>query len=192
MKIERGFTLLELLVTLAVAGVLFSIAIPNFRTTVQDSRLITETNSMVGMFALARSKAITLGGSTVVGVCPGTVATNNTVTCTSGGSSGWEFVVFSASYASSGCFTGTKTAIRVYPAPPSTVSINVNPSTTSVSYLASGLLCSPTVATNFYFCDSRGYTEARTVSLTLTGSAKASTTAGEDGTGTALTSTACP
>lgn len=183
--------MMELLVTLAVAGVLFSIAAPSFRSTVQDSRLITETNSMVGMFALARSKAITLGGSTVVGVCPGTVS-GTTVTCTSGGSSGWEFVVFSASYAASGCFTGTKTVIREYPAPPSDVSVNVNPSTTSVSYLSSGLLCSPTAITNFYFCDSRGYTDARTVSLSRTGSAKASSTAGEDGSGNALTSAACP
>lgn len=184
----RGFSLLELLVTLAVAGILLSVAVPNFRRTIQDSRLITQTNTMVGMFSLARSKAVTLGGGNVVSVCPGTV-TNHVVTCSGSnwGTTGW--VVFSATYSSSSCFTGTKTSIRTYPAIPSSNYVNTSASISSVTFLPTGLLCSPTVATDFYFCDDRKNDYAREVNLTLTGSARASTEAGKkiDGT-TAITS----
>lgn len=190
MKNEHGFTLIELLVTLAVAGILLTIAVPNFRSTIQDSRLITQTNDMVGMFALARSKAVSLGGGTVVSVCPGTVSTTGTITCGSSWTAGW--VVYSSTYTSatsSACSTGTKTSIRVYPALPSGTTISYAGSSSIVTFLSSGLLCNGTSsAGDFTFCDSRGTHYGRVVNLSATGSAKASTGAGATTTGTAITS----
>lgn len=185
MKIERGFSLIELLVTLAVAGVLLSIAVPNFRSTIQDSRLITETNDMVGMFALARSKAVSLGGTTVVSVCPGTVS-GTTVTCGSTWGNGW--VVYSSTYSSTAatCSSGTQTPIRSYPALPGGNYINTTlPST--ITFLPSGLRCT-TTAGDFTFCDSRKNPFARVVNLSGTGSAKASITAGKNTSNAAITS----
>jgi len=55
----QGFTLIELIVTLAVIGVLFAMAAPNLQTTVQGNRLSGQYNDMRGDFAFARNLAIT-------------------------------------------------------------------------------------------------------------------------------------
>ncbi len=62
MKIKNysssGFTIIELLTTLAVAGVLLSVAIPSYRSFVKDNCLTTNTNLLVVSFQQARSEAI--------------------------------------------------------------------------------------------------------------------------------------
>jgi len=60
---QRGLTLLELMITLAVAGVLFALAAPNFRTMVQNNRITTQVNEFVTATTYARSEAIRRGGS---------------------------------------------------------------------------------------------------------------------------------
>ena len=58
MKTQRGFTLVELLVTLAVFGILALAAIPAFNRYVNSNRMITETNTIVGALNYARNEAI--------------------------------------------------------------------------------------------------------------------------------------
>ena len=58
-KNNHGFTLIELIVTLAVIGVLFAMAAPNLQTTIQGNRLSGQFNDMRGDFAFARNLAIT-------------------------------------------------------------------------------------------------------------------------------------
>jgi type IV fimbrial biogenesis protein FimT len=58
MKNESGFTIIELFMTLAVAGVLVAIALPNYNIFVKNNCLTTNTNSLVTSFQLARSEAI--------------------------------------------------------------------------------------------------------------------------------------
>ncbi len=53
-----GFTLLELMVTVAVAAILLALALPSFQQTLRSNRVATSTNALLGALALARSEAI--------------------------------------------------------------------------------------------------------------------------------------
>jgi len=64
---RRGFTLVELLVVLAVGSILLAIAIPSYAFLVNTSRLAAVTNDLVTALQLARSEAIKRG--TRVTVC---------------------------------------------------------------------------------------------------------------------------
>jgi len=59
-----GFTLLELLVTIAIAAILASIAVPAFNDTMARSRVTSNTNLIVGGINYARAEAINLGAQT--------------------------------------------------------------------------------------------------------------------------------
>jgi len=54
----RGFTLIELMVTLTVAMILLAIAVPSFTYVTVSSRLTTTANELVTALTVARSEAI--------------------------------------------------------------------------------------------------------------------------------------
>lgn len=57
----RGFTLVELLVGLAVAAILLTIAIPGYAFLVTAGRMAAATNDLVSALHLARSEAVKRG-----------------------------------------------------------------------------------------------------------------------------------
>ena len=56
-----GFTLLELMVTVTVAGVIFTIGVPSFVDLVRNNRAATNVNELLTAFSIARSEAIRRG-----------------------------------------------------------------------------------------------------------------------------------
>ncbi len=56
-----GVTLLELIVAIAIVGILASIAVPAFDNQIKNSRLVSNTNLVVGAVNIARSEAINRG-----------------------------------------------------------------------------------------------------------------------------------
>jgi type IV fimbrial biogenesis protein FimT len=56
-----GFTLIELMFTIAVAAVLLAVGVPNFRDFVRNSRMAGAANDIITDFNLARSEAIKRG-----------------------------------------------------------------------------------------------------------------------------------
>jgi len=76
-----GFTLMELMVVLALVGVIMGLAVPNFRTFVLNNRLTGGANDLLGSIVLARTEAIkrqlpvavcaTADPNTAVPVCSG-------------------------------------------------------------------------------------------------------------------------
>ncbi len=61
MRASRGFTLVELMVTVAVLAIILSIAFPNMRELIVNGRITTQTNELISSLSLARSEAIKRG-----------------------------------------------------------------------------------------------------------------------------------
>jgi type IV fimbrial biogenesis protein FimT len=81
MKKKSGFTLLELLITVALIAVVTALAIPGMSTFSKNDRLTTNINTMIGHLAYARSEAVK--SSAQVSICASSDAAN----CTGGN---WE------------------------------------------------------------------------------------------------------
>ena len=82
---NRGFTLIELLITLSVAGIMLTIAAPSYQVFIQDSQLISQSNSMHSAMMLAKSEAVKRSS-------PATICSSTNGTACNGGavwSNGW-------------------------------------------------------------------------------------------------------
>jgi len=77
-----GFTLIELMITLVVAVIVLTVAVPSLQDMVTSNRVATEVNSLVATLNRARSEAIKRGES--VKLCA-----SNTCTGTGNWSDGW-------------------------------------------------------------------------------------------------------
>jgi type IV fimbrial biogenesis protein FimT len=58
---SAGFTVLELMVVVAIVAVLIAVAVPSFRDITQRNRIAAEVNSFVGDLQYARSEAVKRG-----------------------------------------------------------------------------------------------------------------------------------
>ncbi len=80
---KHGFTLIELMVTIAVLAILVTIAIPNFQTFLMNSRMASQANDLITALSLARSEAVKRAAN--VTVC----ASSDGASCTGGWTQGW-------------------------------------------------------------------------------------------------------
>ena len=86
MKTQQGLTLVELMVTLAVAIILVAVGMPLFSGVAANNRATTQANTFLTAFKLARSEAIRRG--TGVSVCAIADPTANPIVC--GSNSDWD------------------------------------------------------------------------------------------------------
>lgn len=61
MRRDNGFTLVELMVAVAVLTILITVGVPAFTDFVQNSRTTTQVNEMIRVLSLARSEALERG-----------------------------------------------------------------------------------------------------------------------------------
>ncbi|HET7306540.1 MAG TPA: GspH/FimT family pseudopilin [Gammaproteobacteria bacterium] len=86
MRVERGFTLIELIIVIAVLAILVTTAVPGFNRFVAHERRVSTVMSLVHALNLARSRAVLSGN--YVAVCPSV----DSRTCAADGSqwnTGW-------------------------------------------------------------------------------------------------------
>ncbi|MEO7052213.1 MAG: GspH/FimT family pseudopilin [Rhodanobacter sp.] len=94
---SKGFTLVELMVTIAVVAILLAIALPSFRNVIQRNRVASASNDLLASVSYARTTAINRGQ--LVSMCPST----DGASCTSAGKdfeSGWIVYTYPAGAAS--------------------------------------------------------------------------------------------
>ncbi len=58
MKKQMGFTLIELMITVTIAGVILTLALPAFNQFLQNNRTTSQVNDFIAVMSLARSEAI--------------------------------------------------------------------------------------------------------------------------------------
>ena len=61
MKTHSGFTLIELVIVIALAALLTTLALPSFRAIIQNNRATTQANGLLSSLNLARSEAVKRG-----------------------------------------------------------------------------------------------------------------------------------
>ena len=93
---EKGFTLIELMVALAVLAILLLVAVPNFSIFMSEARVDSAKNKLISAVGFARSEAIKRG--VAVAICRKQADPNNTCSGTSmaAGNADWSngWVVF--------------------------------------------------------------------------------------------------
>lgn len=133
MNIQRGFTLVELMVAIAVLAILLGIAAPSFRDMTASSDLRSTSNELITTLAQARSEAIKRGGRvTVCMSANGTACTN-----VGGWEQGWIMFADDSRSGAAASLDAGETVLRTYPKSSNNIVINGN--MTYVSYSADGL-----------------------------------------------------
>lgn len=82
-RIQQGFTLIELMITITVLGILLAVALPSFTEALLGGKLGSYANSFVASAYLARGEAIKRNA--VVQLC----ASSNGTSCTGSWEQGW-------------------------------------------------------------------------------------------------------
>ncbi|WP_143525854.1 GspH/FimT family pseudopilin [Rhodanobacter sp. C05] len=94
---QRGFSLIELMVTILVAAILLAIAVPSFRDVIHRNQVSSASNELLASMAYARTEAVTRGQ--LVSMCPSSDGAN----CTPSGQTydpGWIVYTYPAGAAS--------------------------------------------------------------------------------------------
>jgi type IV fimbrial biogenesis protein FimT len=190
---QNGFSLIEAMVTLAIAAIVLSIGVPSFQLYIQNNHQTTAISEMATALQLARNTAITR--RTPVTLCKSPNGTN----CVIGGGSGdWSqgWMMFTNPNGIDGTagLTAAEELLRVHEAlQGNNTFIGSGPIVNQVTFMPRGLINNGFGGTITH-CDSRGNTAANALVISIGGQVRqAEDTDGdgvvENGTGGPVT---CP
>jgi type IV fimbrial biogenesis protein FimT len=165
-----GFTLIELITTLAVAAIMLTLAVPAFSTIIKNSRLTTQANDFLTTLTYARSEAITRGSR--ITVCK----SSDSVTCITSG--GWDqgWIAFT-DYNSDATVDPNDQVLRVHGALSSGTTLNGDINLSNyISYVSQGnsqLTSGAIQSGKMVECDDRGFgSAAQAITVSATGRAQ--------------------
>jgi type IV fimbrial biogenesis protein FimT len=168
LKQWAGFTLIELMVTIAIAAILVALAAPSFRTIVMNVRISSTSDALLNAMNYARNAA--LSGNVATTVCP--IGAADSTTCGTDWSAGWMVVKD---------LSGTPVLMQSLRATTSngvlsSLAINTTtPAAASVKFDPRGL---SGAQAKFKLCDTRGSAFARSIYVRSTGAVQIGATPG--------------
>ncbi|MCC7411010.1 MAG: GspH/FimT family pseudopilin [Gammaproteobacteria bacterium] len=153
---SAGFTILELMITIAVAAVLLVVAVPNMMALVRNNRLVTAANTFVGDLNLARSEGIKRARDVFL--------TANAPTADNEYGGGWTVWVDDNN---DGAMTADE-QLRVTPGIRADMTLDSTNDITQVQYQRNGSL-NGAATLIFDLCDDRTGETGRQISITVVG-----------------------
>jgi type IV fimbrial biogenesis protein FimT len=178
-----GFTLIELMVTIALTAVILTQAVPSFNALVQNNRMISQKNEFISALNLARSEALKRGVR--VTVC----ASDDQATCdTTNWEKGW--IIFSDRNAnvaldagSGACLATEDCLIRVSAGlnDGNTLSARKSGAAADTGFIQYTPRGAVDAAATFTFCDARGDGYASATNINTLGRAISASDSGADG-----------
>lgn len=160
---QCGLTLIELLVTLSIAVILVTIAVPSFQDFFRRNRIESATSDLMGTLSYARSEAIRRGVR--VSVCRSNTGTN--CTTTEPWQSGW--IVFTNPNNNNNVDSGEE-ILRVHQALPERITLNTD-FTNRITYQPDGRITN-NVGGSFFVCYGGTTANARRIAVIGTGRAR--------------------
>jgi type IV fimbrial biogenesis protein FimT len=136
---QSGFTVLELMIVIALMAMLAVIGIPSLRDAIQNNRVTAQTNNLITAFQLARSEAVKRGQP--VTICASNVIEaeddGNDPICADDWSQGWMVVVDGPASAGAGTVTLNE-RIRAWRPTSDDVEVTETPDTDFLRFLPRG------------------------------------------------------
>ena len=110
-NISRGFTIIELMVTVGVVAIMLSVAVPSISSMVKGNRLSTQINMVMADIHLARSESVKRGVRVII--CR-SASPNITTPACSGAAQDWStgYLMFTGEDGNNTYQAGTDTLIR--------------------------------------------------------------------------------
>ncbi|MES2683527.1 MAG: GspH/FimT family pseudopilin [Pseudomonadota bacterium] len=170
---SSGFTLLELLVTITVASILLTLAVPSFNSLTQNNRRSSYVGDLLRTLAYARNQAVT--SRSTITVCPSAAPYNAAPTCAANGwHTGW--VVFREAGTPNGIFDAGELVLAVHE-PLSNANTTICGDANlgdGITFTNAGVLRGG--AGSLSYCDARGIGEGRSIIVATFGRVRSDVT----------------
>lgn len=160
----------EIMMVVAITGILFSIALPGFRTMSLNTKRTTAINALLSSLSLARAEALKRGGT--VAICG---LASDFTSCTGNGDWRYGWMVFPDPNGNGARDTGEPAVVDRYLADdPAGRSITAATYGATTGYVLVQAFNQLGTAATITVCDRRGASAARAVTVSGTGRSQAS------------------
>ena len=158
-RTQTGFSLYELMITVAIVGVILAIGVPNMRQFTENSRMSSTANDLHAAFHLARSESTR--AKTNITICAS--ANSEAADADCGGTWDQGYIVFVDTNGDIARAGGTETVLRAQPAAATGVSFVVADNAGYFSFASTGLgrenVGGNPAVSQVVICDERGNIE---------------------------------
>lgn len=172
MKRYAGFTLIELMITVAIAAIVLTIGVPSFRDMILNNTRVAQVNEFVGALNMARSEAVKTGFRVVI------CRSSDGVSCATDVSGIWEngwliFIDRNPNGLLDSAAPNNEELLKVQSKLPSNFTLRTTTTLTQwIAYGSNGFNEGNTglgTETTFKLCDTRGVDQARFIVIKSTG-----------------------